>query len=112
MADDAGLLPVWCGIEFDDDDAVRRYVIMQLICHFELDMARFEQDYGFAFSDYFADELLALMPMIDDGLLRLAQQRLVVTPKGRLLIRNICMVFDRYLRVDTGDSQPRFSKAI
>ena len=109
---DAGLLPVWRGIEFNDDDRVRRYVIMQLICHFELDIARCEQDCGIGFDTYFADELLALKSMADDGLVTLNEGRLIVTPKGRLLIRNICMVFDRYLRSDTGSGQPRFSKAI
>ena len=29
---------------------------------------------------------------------KLAADEIVVTPKGRLLVRSICMVFDRYLR--------------
>ena len=45
-----------------------------------------------------------------DGLLLLEGDILRVLPAGRLLVRNICMVFDSYLR--TGKDQSRFSKVI
>jgi len=32
-----------------------------------------------------------------EGLLEISPQWISVTPKGRMLIRNICMVFDKYL---------------
>jgi oxygen-independent coproporphyrinogen-3 oxidase len=34
----------------------------------------------------------------EDGLVELQPDWIVVTPKGRLLVRVVCMVFDRYLR--------------
>jgi oxygen-independent coproporphyrinogen-3 oxidase len=34
----------------------------------------------------------------EDGLVELGPYWIVVTSKGRLLVRALCMVFDRYLR--------------
>lgn len=103
-----GKLPVFKGVALNDDDKLRRAVIMQLICHFELSFARIEQHYAITFADYFADELNALMPMQDDGLVTVNTNGIKVLPAGRLLIRNICMVFDRYL----AQKQQQFSKVI
>ncbi len=106
----AGKLAVFRGVEIDDDDLLRRAVIMQLICHFNLNFADIESKFKIDFSTYFADELTQLNTMCDDGLIEITPPLIQVTGKGRLLIRNICMVFDRYLK-DTQNSQ-RFSKAI
>jgi len=102
-------LPVFKGVELNDDDKLRREVISQLICHFDLTFANIEQAFSINFSDYFAKELLALMPMESDGLLTLASDGIKVLPAGRLLIRNICMVFDSYL---AQKQQQQFSKVI
>ncbi|NOU15745.1 MAG: oxygen-independent coproporphyrinogen III oxidase, partial [Methylococcaceae bacterium] len=83
-------LPVFKGVDLNDDDKLRREVITQLICHFALDFSRIEQQFGIDFSDYFADELLALADMQHDGLLTLTANNVSVLPVGRLLIRNIC----------------------
>lgn len=103
-----GRLPVFKGVELNDDDKLRRAVITQLICHFDLTFAAIEQAFDVDFHDYFADELKALAPMQGDGLLTVSEQAIHVLPAGRLLIRNICMVFDRYL----AQKQQQFSKVI
>jgi oxygen-independent coproporphyrinogen-3 oxidase len=95
---DAGRLPVFRGYELDEDDVLRRQVINELICHFRLDFAVIERDFSIRFGDYFATELDELAAMERDGLLALDGEGIRVHPAGRLLIRNICMVFDRYLR--------------
>jgi oxygen-independent coproporphyrinogen-3 oxidase len=51
------------------------------------------------FHDYFATELAELQAFVADGLVTCEEGWISVTPKGRLLIRNICMVFDRHLRL-------------
>ena len=102
-------LPVFKGVELNDDDKLRREVISQLICHFDLSFANIEQAFSINFSEYFAKELLALMPMQNDGLLTLSSNGIKVLPAGRLLIRNICMVFDSYL---AQKQQQQFSKVI
>jgi len=106
---DAGELPVFRGVSLNADDLLRREVITQLICHFDLDKSKIEKSYNISFNDYFSDELEELQSMQQDGLLLLSPGRIVVEPKGKLLIRNICMVFDAYLRKT---SNQRFSKVI
>ena len=59
--------------------------------------------------DYFATELTDLEHMQSDGLLEIEADSIRVTPAGKLLIRNICMVFDQYLRKPR---EQRFSKVI
>ncbi|MCK5728237.1 MAG: oxygen-independent coproporphyrinogen III oxidase [Methylococcales bacterium] len=103
-----GTLPVVKGLILTDDDKLRNQVITQLICHFSLKFSVIECDFPITFSRYFADELQRLQQMEKDGLLQLTEHGISVLPAGRLLIRNICMVFDRYL---TQKSQ-QFSKVI
>ena len=103
-----GKLPVFRGVELDTDDKIRRAVITQLICHFDLTFAKIEQQFELNFSDYFSNELIALKIMQADGLLSIDDEKITVLPSGRLLIRNICMVFDRYL----AKKQQQFSKVI
>jgi oxygen-independent coproporphyrinogen-3 oxidase len=103
-------LAIYRGVIIDQDDLIRRDVIMQLICQFNLKFADIEAKHGIQFSEYFADELQRLRSLHDDGLLELNQQGIRVSDKGRLLIRNICMQFDRYLQ--TAQTEQRFSKAI
>ena len=106
---DAGKLAIFRGVEIDEDDIIRRHAIMQLICHFKLNMDKFSADNKIEFKNYFADELKRLQVMEDDGLIEIQNNMISVTSKGRLLIRNICMVFDRYIQQQ---SNTRFSKAI
>ncbi len=95
---DAGKLPVLRGIELTSDDLVRRAVIQALTCHFRLSIESIELAYLIDFHKYFAGELGDLRRLAEEGLVELAPDWIVVTPKGRLLVRAICMVFDRYLR--------------
>lgn len=89
---------LWKGFSLSEDDKIRRDVIKQLICHFQLDIRKIEQQYGIIFADYFAEDLNLLKPLVIDQLARVTDQQITVSRKGRLLIRNICMCFDRYMR--------------
>jgi oxygen-independent coproporphyrinogen-3 oxidase len=62
------------------------------------------------FNDYFAKELPALDVLEADGLLHRLGDGLEVTPRGRILIRNIAAVFDAYLQ--NKSKQQMFSRAI
>ena len=107
---DSGRLPIFKGIELNRDDQLRRDVISRLICHFTLSMGEIEARWGIEFRNYFAEELKRLAEMADDGLIVIDADRIRVEPKGRLLIRNICMQFDAYL--NSGASKGNFSKVI
>jgi len=107
---DKNELPIARGIKLNMDDALRRVIIQMLMCNFELSISSIETAYPITFSSYFATELAKLKVLAQDGLLTMDDDWLIVTPKGRLLIRNICMVFDRYLGVK--EEPLRYSKTI
>jgi oxygen-independent coproporphyrinogen-3 oxidase len=90
--------PVWRGVELTQDDLARRAIIQALTCHFLVSIESIEVAYLLEFRRHFAAELEALKPLADDGLVELGPDWIVVTPKGRLLVRAVCAVFDRYLR--------------
>ncbi|MFP5393526.1 MAG: oxygen-independent coproporphyrinogen III oxidase [Gammaproteobacteria bacterium] len=94
---DRSELPIARGVRLSMDDLMRRVIIQMLMCHFELSMSAIEQAYPVGFADYFAPELERLTKLQDDGLVAVDGNWITVTPRGRLLIRNVCMVFDRYL---------------
>ncbi len=106
---DAGELAVFRGFDLSLDDQIRRDVITRLICHLKLDFSRVESERGINFADYFKKELNQLKGMIEDGLLEVDEKGIQVLPRGRLLIRNICMVFDYYL---AQKSEVKFSRVI
>jgi oxygen-independent coproporphyrinogen-3 oxidase len=105
----SGNLPLFRGVMLSADDLLRRDVINALICNLAIDKAAVAARHGISFDDYFSDELKELESMQADGLMHCSDQAIVVRPPGRLLIRNICMVFDAYLR---GTEAQRFSKVI
>jgi oxygen-independent coproporphyrinogen-3 oxidase len=94
---DQGKLPVARGIKLNMDELLRGIIIQMLMCNFELSTASIELAYPITFATYFAPELKRLRALQEDGLIEIDDKWLSVTLKGRLLIRNICMVFDRYL---------------
>jgi len=90
-------LPSWRGVIVNQDDLIRKRVIFDLICHFELSIPSIEREFEVNFENYFSSELNTLKPFIADDLVQITDERIQVTSKGRLLIRNICMLFDAYL---------------
>ena len=109
---DEGRLPVFRGMRLDEDDQLRADLIQQLMCQGEIPMAALERRYGIDFAAYFADALAKLQPLAEDGLVRIEADRITVTSRGRMLLRNIAMCFDRYLDQPVTDARPRFSRAI
>ena len=107
---DRNVLPIMRGMELNDDDLIRRAIIQDLMCHFELVKGSLKTDFQIDFDEYFATELGELQEYEREGLLKLTPERVSVTPKGRMLIRNICMVFDKYLR--TRQKHAIYSKVI
>jgi oxygen-independent coproporphyrinogen-3 oxidase len=99
---DAGKLPLEKGIELEPDDLLRRDIINRLMCNFILDIKALEIKWRFSFWTHFSAEQESLQEMQTDGLLVVDGDLLRVLPAGRLLVRNICMVFDRYLKESVG----------
>ncbi|MCP3750969.1 oxygen-independent coproporphyrinogen III oxidase [Pseudomonas sp. SBB6] len=97
------------GLICSEDDRLRRALIQQLICHFELDFATIERAFTIDFRGYFNDQWPALQAMHKDGLIELSNEGIKVLPAGRLLVRSVCMVFDAYLDLH---NRQRFSRVI
>jgi len=120
--------PVVKLIETHKDDLIRRQVIMELLCHDQMIFSELDQAFSIESKVYFADELSKLSPMVEDALLEISNEGIHITEKGRLLVRNACMVFDIYLNASiiqnsiqsysasadasASTNRPRFSKAI
>lgn len=103
-------LPVLRGIELTADDLLRRAIIQALMCHFEVSIESIQIAHLIDFKKYFAEELADLREMEKAGLLKIEDDWISVLPPGRLLVRGIAMVFDRYLRADR--ERARYSKVI
>jgi oxygen-independent coproporphyrinogen-3 oxidase len=97
------------GLVLSADDVLRRDVILGLMCRFRLDKAAVEARHGIDFDATFAEELEELRPMAADGLVELYPDRIEVTPAGRLLVRNLAMTFDAYLKQETA---VRYSRTV
>jgi oxygen-independent coproporphyrinogen-3 oxidase len=96
-------------------DVVRRHVITRLMCNAYLDVREVEQLFDLSFADAFAAELAELSgpdSPVRHGLLAITPEAIEVTPTGRLFIRNVCMVFDRYLRAKSAPEKPVFSRTV
>jgi len=105
----SGCLPVERGFTLNDDDKKRAALISQLICHFELDIDSYCQQWEIdRFDSYFEMELQRLQPFIEDNMVEMTSDKIVVTPIGRLWVRSICACFDAYLQ----HNQQRYSKVV
>ena len=109
---DAGRLPLEKVCRLTEDDKIRADLITQIICNFHLDLPGFERRHGIDFRFYFREELAGLEPFEKDKLVELSDRALDVTARGRFFIRNICMVFDVYLKKPKATEAPRYSQTI
>ncbi|MCG5054958.1 MAG: oxygen-independent coproporphyrinogen III oxidase [Myxococcales bacterium] len=113
---EAGELATTRGVVLTPDDRVRRDIIMSLMCNGRTDARALSARHGLDFATAFAPELAALAPLVDDGLLTIdAHHDLVVTARGRWVMRNICMVFDAHLPTlpaQAAHAPARFSRTI
>ncbi len=110
----AGKFPVERGYRLDRDDLIRRDVISRLMCNFYLDRAEVERAFDIVFARYFEVELAELLAPdgpVRHGFIEVHPDRLEVVGNGRLFVRNIAMVFDRYLRAKKTD-KPVFSRTV
>jgi oxygen-independent coproporphyrinogen-3 oxidase len=108
---DAGKLPTWRGMLLVADDVLRADLIQQLMCNGVIDIAQLEARHDIDFGAYFAEEIVRLVPLLEDGLVELAPDSIRATSRGRLLLRIIAACFDRYLH-EAPAEPARYSKAI
>lgn len=103
-------LPTMRGMRLDNDDLLRRELIGELMCQFELDTTAFASKHQIDFEIYFSRELPELKELEEAGLLEWQGKKIYVPTKGRLLVRRVAMVFDRHLR--DMQTQAKYSKVV
>jgi len=108
---DAGKLPFERGVVLSEDDLIRQYVIMELMSNFKLDINRFNEKFDVDFNTYFADAVEALKPFAEEELLSISDDKIECSHTGTLLIRNICMPFDAYMKKHAANKKT-FSKTV
>lgn len=101
---------LWKGVSLSHDDLLRREVIKQLMCNFSLNKRDIEAQFDVQFDSYFKEDLQLLKTFIDDDLVEVTEDEITVDLRGRMLIRNICMSFDKYFRAKA--RQQQFSRVI
>ena len=110
---DAGRLPVMRGYARSADDDLRRTVIHELMCNFEVRPAEIEAQFGIDFASTFAADLALLEPHAAAGMVEVTPEHIRATPKGELFVRNLAMCFDRYQREKHADGdKPMFSRTV
>jgi len=85
------------GWSLTEDDRLRQWLIMELMCHLKVDKRMVEHKTGQSFASRFAAELQRLQPMFADGLMAETADELIVTPRGRWFLRNAAAAFDAYI---------------
>ena len=107
---DQGYLPVVRGLALTRDDLIRRSVIMALMCQGQLQYESINLAWLIDFKTLFAQELIQLDAMQEQGLVQLSESGIQVTAMGWFFVRGVAMVFDRYVQADR--NRTRFSKII
>ena len=103
----AGRFPIGKGIAISMDDRLRGQVIERLMCDLKVDLETAARQFGANLS-YFSAELAELAPYEKEGLVTVQEGLLTITPKGRILVRAVCALFDSYLK----QGLARHSKAV
>ena len=91
-------LSIMRGLELTTDDLLRRLVMHMLMCNSTLSFESIETAFPIDFKYYFGTEMVELLEYEKSDLITLDDEEITATPKGRLLIWSICMVFDKYQR--------------
>ncbi|HRI47040.1 MAG TPA: oxygen-independent coproporphyrinogen III oxidase [Ignavibacteriaceae bacterium] len=107
---DKGEIPTHKGYQLNDDDILRRYVIMKIMCDFELNMKEVGDKFGINFKEYFKFGLDNLNEMIEDELVSIDNDLISISEMGRLLIRNIAINFDGY--IERKEDTARYSRTV
>ena len=104
-----GILPFERGVLLSDDDRLRKAVIMALMANFKLDIKEIEREFKINFREYFKQDLKALEEYGE--FVSVENDFIKVNETGSMLIRNIAMCFDAYLK-NISEEKKVFSKTL
>jgi oxygen-independent coproporphyrinogen-3 oxidase len=95
---DAHEFPILRGFRLNRDDIIRRDVINNICTNFSLDIHNMEKKYNIIFNNYFQKEIVSLDSFVQDGILKISDNKIIITSLGKNFLRHVCMVFDNYLQ--------------
>jgi oxygen-independent coproporphyrinogen-3 oxidase len=109
-----GQFPVERGWQLSAEDRLRRRIIHQIMCNFQVDLGDECRPLKVAPEEVFASDLIRLKEVEAAGLVERQGLKLELTVRGRILVRNVAMVFDAYLERPRGEapSGPSFSQTL
>lgn len=107
-----GERPIWRGYALTEDDKIRRYVIMHLLCHGEVNLPALSQQWNIDARSYFAKELEIIAERFPQDVVTWSETGFTLTPWGRLISRNVAMPFDAHLNTTANSPKPVFSKTL
>lgn len=108
---DSGRLATHVGYRMTEEDHVRKYVIMRLMCDLELNKRVVEERFNISFDQHFGSSIESLKGFVDEGLVEITPEKISIVGAGRLLLRNIAMCFDAYLE-KVGSGKPIYSRTV
>jgi oxygen-independent coproporphyrinogen-3 oxidase len=108
---DENNFPTHVGYRMTNDDSIRKYVIMRLMCDLEIKKSEVEEKFGIDFDEYFIDAIQQLGELISYSLVENTEEKITIKGAGRLLLRNVAMCFDAYMQT-VKKEQPLFSRTI
>lgn len=107
-------LPITRGYYLNEDDVLRKYVIMKIMCDYEINIKEIEEKFKINFKKYFEwgfnNPDGGLKEMEKDELVKITDDKIEVTEIGKLLIRNIAMNFDGY--IERQQDEMKYSKTV
>ena len=105
----SGGLPTIRGLATTEDDRIREAVIQRIMCDYRFSLSETSERFGIDAREYFADDLPKLAPHEESGMLVRSDDGFELTSRGRVFVRNVCMVFDAHL---PSSDRPVFSRTI
>jgi oxygen-independent coproporphyrinogen III oxidase len=87
-----GRFPIFRGHQHTSEDLVIRKYILDIMCRLETTIVEDEH-----YADFIQEGLKRMQELVEDGLVKIQQNHIKVTPKGKPFLRNICMALDEKL---------------
>ncbi len=91
-------LPIAKYYELNEDDEIRRYCNFEIQCNQYLSFQKVTSKYGIDFKKYFIKELEKLKKYEKQDFIKVNDEEIKVTDKGRFFVRHICKEFDTFLQ--------------
>jgi oxygen-independent coproporphyrinogen-3 oxidase len=107
---DSGKLATFRGIILNEEDKIRKKIIMEMMANFSFDIKKFEEETKINFFEKFKNEIKELQEFVEEGLVRITPEKIEVNKTGAMLIRNIVLPFDEYFK--KMKDKKRFSKSV